>query len=384
MEEEYEDENIMENIDDEDEEMVNENYKNIEKEEDEKNGGNKNGPPNITIKPPGTKQKRRSKNDSNGRDYVCGCGKTYLSYPALYTHIKTKHNGKTPDGTNANQVQNGRGRGRPRKNFLINEEMMKRGRHREGGLEERHPEFKEIYNKRENYGDDYMEEKEEIYLNIFSTIGLLGGPVDPLMGFPDFKNIKNAKIRKSYQTIYNKIKFILDNNFADKLLNPSIIYESESENLKELNKNNSEFINNSSKPFLNRNNITCDDIFALFLIDNSEIFTFQFYKTLIIFIKSYRECMNKIGWELVSQYKNIQPEKTELEFANVKNGEHLPEISEDFVNIYLPNHLPCFDRYLSVVIVNYFCDWAYKHRFTHVKLKYLNKDDCSEDLNESN
>ena len=24
----------------------------------------------------------------------CNCGKSYLSYPALYTHVKTKHNGK--------------------------------------------------------------------------------------------------------------------------------------------------------------------------------------------------------------------------------------------------------------------------------------------------
>lgn len=31
--------------------------------------------------------KRRSKNDVDGRDYMCRyCDKTYLSYPALYTH----------------------------------------------------------------------------------------------------------------------------------------------------------------------------------------------------------------------------------------------------------------------------------------------------------
>ncbi len=59
------------------------------------------------------KQKRRSKNERNGRDYICGCGKTYLSYPALYTHIKTKHGGQNPCGTQ--QLQTGRGRGRPRK-----------------------------------------------------------------------------------------------------------------------------------------------------------------------------------------------------------------------------------------------------------------------------
>ncbi len=42
---------------------------------------------------------RRSRKDEQGRDYVCGCGKRYLSYPALYTHIKTKHDGHQPEGT---------------------------------------------------------------------------------------------------------------------------------------------------------------------------------------------------------------------------------------------------------------------------------------------
>ena len=42
---------------------------------------------------------RRSRKDEEGRDYLCGCGKRYLSYPALYTHIKTKHEGRQPEGT---------------------------------------------------------------------------------------------------------------------------------------------------------------------------------------------------------------------------------------------------------------------------------------------
>jgi hypothetical protein len=54
------------------------------------------------------KIKRRTKNDNDERNYVCKiCGKTYLSYPALYTHNKTKHN---VDGNNTT-----RGRGRPKK-----------------------------------------------------------------------------------------------------------------------------------------------------------------------------------------------------------------------------------------------------------------------------
>ena len=34
------------------------------------------------------KTKRRKRNDPKNRNYLCGCGKAYLSYPALYTHIK--------------------------------------------------------------------------------------------------------------------------------------------------------------------------------------------------------------------------------------------------------------------------------------------------------
>ena len=37
--------------------------------------------------------KRRSKREAEGRNYVCKmCSKSYLSYPALYTHYKQKHN----------------------------------------------------------------------------------------------------------------------------------------------------------------------------------------------------------------------------------------------------------------------------------------------------
>jgi hypothetical protein len=39
------------------------------------------------------RRSRRKKLDDEGRNYTCVCGKSYLSYPALYTHVKTKHNG---------------------------------------------------------------------------------------------------------------------------------------------------------------------------------------------------------------------------------------------------------------------------------------------------
>lgn len=62
------------------------------------------------------KKRRRTKNDQSGRDFICGCGKTYLSYPALYTHIKEKHNGQIPEGSSKPATNAKGNRGRPRKN----------------------------------------------------------------------------------------------------------------------------------------------------------------------------------------------------------------------------------------------------------------------------
>lgn len=64
------------------------------------------------------KKKRRSKKDSDGRSYTCDCGKSYLSYQALYTHKRTKH-------TEQQQI----------------EEVPKKKRGRPKGLKSLHSEF---------------------------------------------------------------------------------------------------------------------------------------------------------------------------------------------------------------------------------------------------
>lgn len=45
------------------------------------------------------------------KQFKCGCGKNYLSYAALYTHTKVKHNGLFPEGTYAGEK---RKQGRPK------------------------------------------------------------------------------------------------------------------------------------------------------------------------------------------------------------------------------------------------------------------------------
>ena len=35
------------------------------------------------------------------KNFYCGCKKSYFSYPALYTHVKNKHQGIFPIGSNS-------------------------------------------------------------------------------------------------------------------------------------------------------------------------------------------------------------------------------------------------------------------------------------------
>ena len=63
---------------------------------------------------------RKTRKDKEGRKYICGaCKLGYLSYPALYTHIKTKHNGETPEGTIRGESGKPKKRGRPKVVMII-------------------------------------------------------------------------------------------------------------------------------------------------------------------------------------------------------------------------------------------------------------------------
>ncbi len=74
-------------------------------------------PQQSPVRENGGRSSRKAREDPDaGRLYKCSkCDKTYLSYPALYTHTKLKHlqPGETPS------ITNGRMRGRPRKNLVF-------------------------------------------------------------------------------------------------------------------------------------------------------------------------------------------------------------------------------------------------------------------------
>jgi hypothetical protein len=45
-----------------------------------------------------------------------------------------------------------------------------------------------------------------------------------------------------------------------------------------------------------RDQLTCDDVFVLYLGDVSKYVNATYYKTVLRFIVLYRECLNELGW----------------------------------------------------------------------------------------
>src|SRR5690554_2576712 len=67
-------------------------------------------------------RKRRTLSETSKRDFVCGCGKKYVSYPAIYLHVQRKHNSEWPKDTIIPEKTNDQEkvkRGRPKVKFIL-------------------------------------------------------------------------------------------------------------------------------------------------------------------------------------------------------------------------------------------------------------------------
>ncbi|KAL4499897.1 hypothetical protein ABPG72_015246 [Tetrahymena utriculariae] len=67
-------------------------------------------------------KQRRSRSDNHNREFFCGCGKSYLSNAALYTHVKQKHGGVAQNGSQQPSASAGNAKSKPKKNELSNNE----------------------------------------------------------------------------------------------------------------------------------------------------------------------------------------------------------------------------------------------------------------------
>ena len=374
------DEEMMKEGEENDNNSPRKNNDDKDKNEDEKN-----------IRKPGEKQKRRSKNECYGRDYKCGCGKEYLSYPALYTHIKTKHDGKTPEGTNANQIQNGKGRGRPRKNFLTNEEAIIRRKRENNRIynENQSNELKDFLNHR-NCSLEYFKKGEIKFEIIYNFFGLLNSKEREKIkkmesnnninniNDDNFININNTDNKNLLQMdknnlFNNKVNENLENYnvidlFTDEMLENSSSYKALYDCYNELREKDMLDIDKIEKKEL----ITSDQSFILYLYYISKIVTKDFCVINLIVLKHFRDLINILGWNLLSRFKTLDDEDTSKDFCSVKEPLKIPLLASDFCNNYIKKVMKDFDVYFGFIIISHFNFWLYANDLTFIKLNLPN------------
>jgi hypothetical protein len=256
------------------------------------------------------RNRRRSKNDNDGRSYRCqNCGKAYLSYPALYTHIKTKHD--------LQGAGSGKGRGRPKKDIGVT----------------------------------------------LNTIKLLYNPAT----FDFFKHPERtgetSNLHECLETVFNDVYLHLRNT-SEELSTKITPYHSASQHpffLKII-----EIFQNPRTP---DENSKCEEVFAFYIYKVSKLACPEFFTKVLKFITLFRECLNQINKDKCK----TKTEEISYEYSELFNAEDAPDISNEFVTEFLGPDSMIFDfsREEAIDITQNFCQWMYDNNYTCSKLSLI-------------
>ena len=262
------------------------------------------------------KRKRRTKNDNIGRTFICkSCGKSYLSYPALYTHCKQKHNTCNTSG---------RGRGRP---------------------------------KKEN-GESFS---ERLKYNPLDASYFLKDNRRGTTNFEDFEK----SIIDAFHILYSRNNF--DRNLNKDMKNYNNIQEHPFLGKFLLDKHDVNIKINDEKEI-------SDKVFMDYLNKMSLHVNPNYFTTLIIFVTLFREFVNIT--EL--KKKNIKEKNfnNDVEYTSVNSAEDVPDLSNEFINDFLETDKKLFDfnKEDSIDLTQNFCHWMYENNFTSSKLTLISND----------
>lgn len=258
------------------------------------------------------KNRRRSKNDNYGRNYKCDiCYKAYLSYPALYTHIKTKHDsaGKT------------KGRGRPKKDFIF-----------PGGKEgqERvlyNPLTFDFFKHPERTGTTLSEDLFPIFDFVFNEVYVI-------------LKKKNENSISTYESVNDVIFFKKISDFFTSVKDDPNLINTIDENSK------------------------CDDILCLYLFKVSKFANPNCFRVIVKFVTLFRECLN-------TTYTNQT--KSASVYTSEFTAEDAPDISNELIINYLHCDTEnSFTKNEAIDLTQNLCQWLYDNNFTCSKLSLIN------------
>lgn len=266
-----------------------------------------------------SKRLRKSKKEEIGRNYSCNvCSKAYLSYPALYTHKRNKHNIIPITG-------------KP--------EIFKTGSNGSNGSNAVSNKLK--YNIMETRNN--VKASSDIIIKYYK-INCEHFYLDPSSIF--FKqNFKPTQ--DSFLKLLETYKF----SGLEKISIPAN-YEKE-------------------KLFV-------DNILIIYLILLVEITRETIFTQIVVkFIFLFREYLNLLGWDhfkYLEDFGMINEFSAKGEFCTTCSCEELPEMVNDFVAVFLEcdARLASEKKEMADIVLN-FCNWLFINNLTNYKVNRFNE-----------
>lgn len=284
------------------------------------------------------KARRRSRKEKLGRENICGCGKTYFSYPALYTHIKNKHCGIAPAGT---ELDSHRRSIKPNRGEVYDPED-------ETPFQADNPPPSDDKNAVFSESQVSFSSKEVFRTEPFGVIEELGAT-----GSCDFTYSFNTD--EVHPLIKAANRFISSKNF------------------------------NSLKTHMIKS-LNCYTILGCFLLEISKQSCPEIYSVIATFIRGFCECLNFYGYSLLQIFERDNPKATigsrlrisdpklqnddysSQEFCEIEGVGLISLLFDFFIKIFLPNFLKTkkFPLKLALATLAFLNSWLVRNGLTDI------------------
>lgn len=289
------------------------------------------------------RRQRKNKNRSQNRDFICGCGKTYQSYAALYTHTKTKHNGIFPLGTESIAKIAASSLPRPTRSKKVYKALEY------NRAEKFLNDFKRFLDmvpaiKEENPGNRDKDLTEDFPLEIFENCS-------------EFQNLflKMTEITTQLRSTFGE-------NYLQQI----------------------HFI---QKEISNPTSLSCNEILVLFLLNIFNYINKDFYKEMVFYSVAFLKLLNLYAWEKLENIIGRQIERPAQDFCTLQSAELLPDFANQFVSEFIFSALKgsnrivkeniklrCFGKengqiLVTIMLTKLLCEWLKIYGFTKAEVE---------------
>ena len=125
----------------------------------------------------------------------------------------------------------------------------------------------------------------------------------------------------------------------------------------------------------------CDQIFCEYLREVSKVTNPEYFANVVKFVILYRECANEYGWIKFApklglpapEDEKVEKKKEQGDYTATNNPEFIPELSNELVLSYLPEHnCSSLSAECTNLVIN-FCEWLLNNGYTCTKVIIVQK-----------